>query len=389
MSVVPAVVDDHDEPDDVVDLTRALIRIDSSNPDLASGGAGEAQIATYVEDWLKRRGFHVTRVEERAGRPSIIGVAPGSGGGRSLMLNGHLDTVSLVSYDADPLDPVIMDGNLYGRGSYDMLSGVAAMMIAADRAHRSGHAGDIVLALVADEECASFGTEEVLRRVQTDVAVVCEPSDLEVTVAHKGFCWIDVTITGRAAHGSRPDLGVDAIAKAGAFLGQLDQLAAQLASGPAHPVLGTGSVHAGVIRGGQETSSYPETCTISVERRTVPGETLATTVAELETLLIKAYGDDSDVSYSLVPGLERQPFSVLPDSMVTALAVEAIAEVTGKPAVRRGEPFWTDCALLAEAGIDTVLFGVRGGGAHAANEWVEIDSLHQVAEALTRLISRC
>lgn len=167
------------------------------------------------------------------------------------MLNGHLDTVSLASYAGDPLDPVVADGQLYGRGAYDMLSGVAATMVAAVHVHRDPHAGDIVLALVADEENASTGTEEVLRHLRTDAAVVCEPSTLDVTVAHQGFCWVDVTLHGRAAHGSRPDLGVDAIARAGAFLTRLAQHADQLARGSRHLVLGVGSVHAGVVRGGQ------------------------------------------------------------------------------------------------------------------------------------------
>ena len=370
---------------DVVALTQALIRIDSSNPDLSSGGAGESRIADHVGHWLNQRGFTVTRLEQRPGRPSVVAVAAGTGGGRSLMLNGHLDTVSLTSYDGDPLDPVIIGDTLHGRGAYDMLSGVAAMMTAATTAHRRPHRGDIVLALVADEENASTGTEEVLRHVRTDGAIVCEPSNLDVTVAHKGFCWVDVTITGRAAHGSRPDLGVDAISKTGAFLQHLDQLADRLSRGPAHPVLGPGSVHAGVIRGGQETSSYPETCTVSVERRTVPGETMDTTLTELGQLLHDAYRDEPDVTYQLVPGIDRQPFSARPDSPIVAALLETIATVLGAPASTRGEAFWTDCALLAEAGIDTVLFGVSGGGAHAATEWVDIGSLHQVTEVLTAL----
>ena len=196
------------------------------------------------------------------------------------------------------------------------------------------------------------------------------------------------TITGRAAHGSRPDLGVDAITKTGAFLQHLDQLAGRLSRGPAHPVLGPGGVHAGVIRGGQETSSYPETCTVSVERRTVPGETIDTTLAELGQLLHEAYRDEPDVTYRLVPGIDRQPFSARPDSPIVAALLDTITTVLGAPASTRGEAFWTDCALLAEAEIDTVLFGVSGGGAHAATEWVDIGSLHQVTEVLTALTAR-
>ncbi len=211
--------------DETVTLLQELVRIDSTNPDLVPGGAGEGAIASFVATWLGDRGFEVHRLESRPGRPSIVAMARGSGGGKSLMLNGHLDTVTLAGYDGDPLDPVVQDGRLFGRGSYDMKSGVAAMMVAGARAAGQRHAGEIILALVADEEYASTGTAEVLRTFRSDAAIVVAPSELQVTLAHKGFVWFDVTIEGRAAHGSRPDLGIDAIAKAGRFLDALDALA--------------------------------------------------------------------------------------------------------------------------------------------------------------------
>lgn len=373
---------------EATDLTSDLIRIDSANPDLVPGADGESAIADFVTDWLSGHGFAITRLESNPGRPSVVAVAEGSGGGRSLMLNGHLDTVSLLTYDGDPLEPVIRNGNLHGRGAYDMKSGLAAMMCAAARAAREPHRGDIILALVADEEYASAGTEEVLGFIGADGAVVCEPSGTEVTVAHKGFCWFDVTINGRAAHGSRPDLGIDAIVKAGGFLTGLDELADRLASGTAHPRLGTGSVHAGVVNGGQEVSSYPERCTISVERRTVPGESSVTAEAELRDILDRVQARDPDFDYSLEAGLERRPFEVRDDADIVRTLSDSVALVSGNRPPVRGEAFWTDCALLAEAGIPTVLFGVDGGGAHAATEWVTLDSLSLVTAAITELISR-
>jgi acetylornithine deacetylase len=376
----------HDQ--EAIELTADLIRIDSANPDLAPGSAGEGAIADFVSDWLSRNGFTVTRLESRPGRPSVVAVAPGSGGGRSLMLNGHLDTVSLLTYEGNPLEPVIRDGGLHGRGAYDMKSGLAAMMCAAARASRHPHRGDIVLALVADEENASLGTEEVLDFIGADAAVVCEPSGLEVTVAHKGFCWLDVTIHGRAAHGSRPDLGIDAIVKAGGFLTGLGRLAGQLAAGPAHPRLGTGSVHAGVVSGGQEVSSYPDHCLISVERRTVPGESGATAEAELRSILDDLSAADAGFGYTLTLGLERMPFEVAEDTAIVGVVMDSFAAVTGRKAAVRAEAFWTDCALLAESGVPSVLFGVEGGGAHAGIEWVTLESLTLVTETLTEVIRR-
>ena len=358
-------------------LTADLVRIDSSNPTLAPGGAGETKIAEYCLAWLAARGFATTRLESRPGRPSVVAVAPGRGGGRSIMLNGHLDTVSLSSYDGDPLDPVVEHGCLHGRGSYDMKAGIAAMMVAADRVHRRPHRGDVVLALVADEEDASRGTEEVLGHIRADAAIVAEPTGLDLVTCHKGFVWAEVTFNGVAAHGSRPDLGVDAIANAGTFLTGLGRLAADLAGRPGHPLLGTGSVHAGVISGGQETSSYPDRCRVTVERRTLPGEHAATFAAELDTI----------VDGTVTIGLERRPLDGDPAAGVTPILADAVAEVTGRPARLRGEAFWTDAALLADAGIPSVLFGVDGAGAHAADERVDLGSLHATTRALERAVA--
>lgn len=372
--------------DDVVDLATELIRIDSVNPTLAPGGAGEAEIARYTSRWLERRGFDCELLEDGSGRPSVLAVAPGTGGGRSVMLNGHLDTVSLASYDGDGLEPLVIGDRLQGRGAYDMKSGVAAIMVAAGRVAAQNHRGDIVVALVADEEDGSRGTEAVLRSRTTDAAIVVEPSGLDVVTAHRGFVWVDVTIHGRAAHGSRPDLGIDAIVKAGSFLSRLGALEQRLADGVRHPVLGVGNVHASVVSGGVEASSYPDRCVITLERRTVPGETGAGVEAELRGLLDDVTRQDPDFRYDLAVTVERAPFVSLPGSRTVAAVQQAHRAVLGDDPTVRGEPFWTDCALLADAGIDTALFGVDGGGAHAATEWVSLRSLRATARVLERAV---
>ncbi|MCD2440947.1 ArgE/DapE family deacylase [Agromyces sp. SYSU K20354] len=370
-----------------LDLLRRLIEIDSVNPALVPGGAGEARIADAVADWLGERGFDCRRLEAVPGRPSILAVAHGTGGGRSLMLNGHLDTVSLASYDGDGLDPVIRDGRLHGRGAYDMKSGLAAMMVAAARAHQEPHRGDIVLALVADEEHGSLGTEEVLDAITTDAAIVVEPTGLDLVTAHRGFAWATVTVRGRAAHGSRPELGLDAIAKAGAFLTAIDELGSRLATGMArHPLLGTGSVHAGTIAGGAETSSYPDACVVTVERRTIPGEDHDTFERELRDIRERIVLADPGFTADIELATHREPFESSATSAIATVVSEAFRDIAGREPTRRGEPFWTDCALLHAKGIDTVMFGVDGGGAHAADEWVELDSLRAVTDTLERVI---
>lgn len=369
--------------DDPVELTRRLVAINSVNPDLVPGGAGESAIADYCTDWLAERGFEVHRLETHPGRPSIVGVARGSGGGRSLMFNGHIDTVSIATYDGDALDPLQRDGKLFGRGSFDMKGGVAAMMVAAARAKAAGLRGDILVACVADEEYASFGTEDVARAFTADAAIVTEPSHLELTVAHRGFAWFDVVVKGRAAHGSRPELGIDAIAKAGKFLVALEDYDKRLRANPTHPLLKSGSAHASLIKGGQEVSSYPAECRISLERRTIPGETGATVQTELQAILDAIAATDADFNANLVAGLERPPFEVAESEPIVAALNEAATGRLGQAPARRGEPFWTDCAILQQAGIPCVMFGVDGGGAHAAQEWATVASIDVLTDILT------
>jgi acetylornithine deacetylase len=371
---------------ELVSLLRRLVEIDSSNPDLGSTGRGEAAVADFITGWLAPHGCEITRLEATPGRPSVVAIWRGTGGGRSLMLNGHIDTVSLDSYEGDGLTPVIRDGALFGRGSYDMKSGIAAMLLAAANASRRAHRGDIVLALVADEEFESAGTIEVLRSISADGAIVVEPSNCEVTLAHRGLVWLDVEITGLAAHGSRPDLGRDAIVQAGRFLARLGDLAHDLALRVEHPFLGAANVHASLVRGGVEMSSYPAECTIGVEWRTLPGQDVDTVVAEIDALLVAVSAEHPGFTYRIVPGLTEPPFEADRSSAVVQSVLANVEAVTGRPPVLRGEPFWTDCALLAAAGIPAVLFGVTGGGAHAASEWVDLASVETVARVLERTI---
>ncbi|MFE1312564.1 M20/M25/M40 family metallo-hydrolase [Streptomyces sp. NPDC058755] len=315
-------------------------------------------------------------------------MARGTGGGRSLMLNGHLDTVSLADYDGDPLDPQIRDGRMYGRGTFDMKGGIAAMMAAAARATAHGSLrGDVILACVADEEHGSAGTEEVLESFSADAAIVTEPSHLEVTLAHKGFAWFEVEIEGRAAHGSRPELGVDAIAKAGHFLVALEELGRRLAEGPAHPLLGTGTVHAAVIRGGEEPSTYPAHCRITLERRTVPGESADTVQTELTAVLDHLAATVPDFRYRLTHGLHREPFEADPDAPIVRTPTRHAEQALGRRPAVRAEPSWTDCALLDRAGIPCLLFGADGAGAHAATEYVDLASLDRLTDILTATIA--
>jgi acetylornithine deacetylase len=349
---------------ELAELVAQLVSIDSVNPALIRGAAGEREVAGFVASWAGDRGLEVEVLGDRA-RPSVIATARGSGGGRSLLLNGHLDTVGIGGMEA-PLEPRVVDGRMYGRGTYDMKGGIAAILDAAARVRDLGLRGDVIVTAVADEEVASIGTEAVLERVRADAAIVVEPTELQLGVAHKGFAGFEIETEGVAAHGSRPQLGVDAIARMGPILVALKALDERLQSGARHPLLGTGSLHASLIEGGQEFSSYPARCLLTGERRTLPGET----VAQVEDELRKITGDAK-----LRMGIARDPFEIDAEHEFVRL----VGRCAGEPE-RIGLSFWADSGLIGAAGIPTVLFGPLGEGAHAVEEWVDLASVERVRD---------
>jgi acetylornithine deacetylase len=351
--------------DDLTELTAQLVEIDSVNPALVPGAKGEREIALLVAEWCDRRGLEVELVGDD--RPSVVATRRGSGGGRSLLLNAHLDTVGVAGM-AEPHLARVEDGRLYGRGAYDMKGALAAILIAA--ADVRDLRGDVVVTAVADEELGSIGTEAVLERVRADGAIVPEPTDLQLAVAHRGFVGFELETHGVAAHGSRPDLGVDAIVKMGHILVALEELDERLTSGRRHPLVGTGSVHASVIEGGQELSSFPARCRLSGERRTIPGETAADVERELRELAGEA---------TLRMIASRDAYQAPVDHPL----VELVARVAGTQDIV-GAPFWTDAALIAGAGIPTVLYGPSGEGAHAEVEWVDLASLERLRDVIER-----
>ncbi len=371
---------------DLTALLSALVAVDSVNPSLVPGGAGEREIAALVESWARDAGLESERLEETPGRPSLLVRAPGRGNGRTLLLCGHLDTVNVEGM-TDPHVPRVAGDRLYGRGAYDMKAGLAAALIAAREASHAGLAGDVVVAAVADEEHASLGVQEALRRVSADAAVVTEPTELALAVAHKGFVWIEIYVTGRAAHGSRPQLGVDAILKMGRVLAELAQLDRALAQ-RTHPLLGRASVHASLIEGGVELSSYPARCKLALERRTLPGETGRQIEAEVAGLLERCRQADAEFEAVQRTLLVREPFEIDPEHELVVLAGQVAAEVLREPAPIGGVSYWADAAFIAAAGVPTILFGPGGEGAHAIEEWVSLADTEAVARTLVGLATR-
>ncbi|HEX2120544.1 MAG TPA: M20/M25/M40 family metallo-hydrolase [Thermoanaerobaculia bacterium] len=358
----------------MIDILRDLIAIDSVNPSLVPGGAGESEIAGYIAKRLRGMRIDAAIEEAAPGRPNVVAMIEGQKPGPSLMLCGHSDTVGVEGMSA-PFDPVERDGRMLGRGSQDMKGGVAAILGAAQAIAQSGlRAGSVIVAIVADEEYASIGAEALVKEWTADAAVIAEPTDLAVGAGHKGFEWVEITTEGVAAHGSRHEDGVDAIVHMGRVLARLERLERSFATA-AHPLLGRPSLHASLISGGRELSTYPDRCTLHLERRTIEGEAPDVALRETERLLDELRAEDPRFRASARSTFTRAPYVTPRDHPLPSLL----------PGERQAMSFWTDAAILGAAGIPTVVFGPGGAGLHGIDEYVRVDEVVACRDALVAL----
>jgi acetylornithine deacetylase len=370
---------------DAVALARALVRVDSRNPSLSPGAPGEANIAITLGNLLEKWGFTAEITDTVAGRPNLI-ARIGPPDTPSMIFAGHLDTVGVEGMTHDPFRGDIRDGRLYGRGSADMKSGLAAMCVAAAGAHErtSGKARrHVLIAAVADEEYDSLGMRALLESgVHAECAILTEPTRLAICTAHRGFVWTEIEFTGRAAHGSRYDIGVDAIRHAGLVLAELDALDAGKLHERTHPLLGRASLHASTIDGGIGMSTYPDRCTLRMERRTIPGETSDDALDEIRVACERVRERSPELSASVKLISAQAPSDVASDApVVTSLARALRSE--GLAAPIEGLSAWTDAALLNEAGITAVCFGPGDiGFAHAAEEYVMLNEIETATAVL-------
>ena len=253
-------------------------------------------------------------------------------------------------------------------------------MVAAAEAKNHNLTGDVLLTAVIDEEFGGKGTMAVAQKFKADAAIVAEPTELQLVVAHRGSLWLEIETHGVAAHGSMPHFGVDAIAKMGRVLVEVEKMGQRLLANPTHSLLKSGSLHASLIRGGQELSSYPQSCVVSIERRTIPGESVESVCAEFQQILDSIAADDPTFRASLRPGLFLSPMETSADSAIARLILQQTQATVGQMPEVVGVPYWTDAATLSQAGIPALLFGPAGTGAHAVEEWVDLQSVEQCTE---------
>lgn len=367
----------------VLEVLTQMVRTDSRNPGLVEDGPGEEEIAALIAGYLSDLGLSTTVHRMAPNRVNVLGVLAGEGGGRTLMLNGHTDTVGVEGME-DPFSAAVREGKLYGRGAQDMKGSLAAMLGALKALVDGGIRlrGSLLFAAVADEEDRSLGTRHLIQRYTADGAVVTEPTDMEVVIAHRGMLWYEVETLGRAAHGSRYQDGIDAITQMGRFLKELDRLQQDLLEREPHPLVGCPSLHASVIEGGTDWSTYPAGCRLRLERRSIPGETPAEVTAELQKIITTLSVQDPDFNARLRQLLVRRPLETNPESGLVRSLQGAFSEKLNRSPELTGAAYWSDAALLEEAGMEAVLLGPVGGGLHGQEEWVELSSVYELAGVL-------
>jgi len=361
--------------DDLVELLSNLVTIDSSNPWLVPGSAGESDIARYMQAWLEGLGVESALDEYAAGRTNLVATVHGASPGSSIVINVHCDTVGYDNWSDAALSPRREGDRLVGLGAADDKAGcaVALLMLRALAADPESLAGTFTVAFVADEEGLSTGTERLLVEHEFDYCIVLEPFNFpRVIVEHQGFGWIDITVRGRAAHGSAPDKGIDAVVRIAEVVARLHEHDVAVFGPTQTRMSGRTVFHASTIRGGTDYATYPSAASLGIEIGTQPGEHLANRVSEIQQILDAVRDEFPDLDAEITVQVERDPFlaeghqPILDALSATALEhLDTMIEPSGLNA-------WTDAALMQRAGVPTVLVGPTGGNLHAPDEWVSI-----------------
>lgn len=365
---------------------KGMVRIDSVNPGLVSGGAGEGEVAAWLHRTCRELGLDVQVQESAPGRPNVLACWPGSGRGKSLLLTGHTDVVGTENMVGDPFDARVENGRLYGRGALDMKGGLAAILsaVAALRSDGFHPAGDIWLGFVTDEEYLSVGMDALVQQIHTDAAILTEPTGMDICIAHKGFAWLTITTHGKAAHGSLYDTGVDAISHMGRVLNILDHFERETFPARQHDLLGRSSAHASTISGGLGLSTYPDRCTLQVEHRLLPDMTPDDLLSLWQKALAEITAANPQFQAEVKLDFARPGYEISRNAPVVQTLRHAYQSVMGTEPNYGGMYAWLDSAILADAGIPTVILGPGGEGMHAAVEYVRLEDVYRCAAVLAQ-----
>jgi len=360
--------------DDVTRLLKKLIEIESVNPSV-EGGIGEVEISNFIAGHLKSIGMEVYTQDVVDDRFNVIGILRGEGGGRNLMMNGHTDTVGVKGMTIDPFKPFIENDNMHGRGACDMKGPLAGMITAVKALVNSGIKldGDLLISAVVDEEYESIGTEKLIQEYRSDAVIVEEPTNFQIGISHKGFVWLEIETLGKAAHGSVPEKGIDAIAKMAKIISRIPSLEKAYAK-KKHDLVGVPKIHTSMIEGGSEWSIVPDFCRLKLERRTIPGETSSIVIDEFNQILKELSAEDPLFSAKVKKIFEGQPMEIASDEAIVTNLRLAVQEIRRTEPRILGEPYWTDASIFVNnASIPACLFGPGDIGlAHSADEFIKI-----------------
>jgi acetylornithine deacetylase len=376
---------------ELVALLEDLVRIPSVNPAFQPGG-DERQLGLYIRSFFERLGLPSETQEVFPGRDNVLVRLEGADPSRTLLLEAHMDTVSVAGMTIEPFTPRQEGDLLYGRGSCDTKAGLAAMMYAMKRLRQEKMKPrtNVVLVGAVDEESGFSGASRLVQSgFRADGAVVSEPTELEVVVAHKGCLRWKIRTAGRAAHSSKVHLGVNAIAKMARSICALEETLGAAYATRQHPLLGPPTWNAGLISGGIQVNTVPDSCTIHIDRRLLPGETGETVYPEFQDVLARLEREDPDFHCEMeAPTLEDPPLETPQESPVVSAASEACRRVLGKSSVV-GVPFGTDASKLSRAGIPSIVLGPGSiDQAHTAVEYVSIPQVVQAAAIYAEIMLR-
>lgn len=366
-----------------------LVRINSINSSY-EGGPGEREIATWIRRFFEHRGIEVREQEVFPNRPNVIARLPGRDASRRVILEAHMDTVSVQGMTIPPFEPRIEDGKLYGRGSSDTKAGLAAMMhaVASVQAEGLQPPCEVWLAAVVDEEYSYRGVVKLCEGLTGHASLVAEPTGLRAVIACKGVLRWRIVVRGKAAHSGKPHLGLNAITHMARIVLALEEEHRRLAA-RVHPLLGPATLNVGVIKGGVQVNFVPDSCAIEIDRRLLPGETVAAVLAHFQGVLdqLRAQHPTLDAVME-APMLEDEALETPAGSAAAQLASSILTRM-GLDGELCGVPFSCDASKLSRQGVPSLVFGPGSiDQAHAAVEWVDLVQVERAVEFYRNFILR-